>query len=560
MRSHSILSILALVGLAIVALIPRLILALQLDVVTDEVVYLFAGKVYMPLLTHLNIGSSQWLLNKEHPPLAKFFMGFCIELNRVLGNHISELLAGRLPSIVMGTILVLAIYWLGRAPFGRKVALIAAFALALSPWLCYFSALAYLDMTMTAFVTLAYLVLWHALRRPWLFVVMALFVGLGVDSKYPAALVIPAIVLFTAYYYFLLRPTMPVEQRSALPWGWWGAAVVVAPLAFFVADPAIWPSPVSRLLSSFRFEETHSSNGHLTFLAGQVLTHVPKWTIVYMIFTKMSAFLTIPAAFFVIFAVVMLVRYHLRKAKFDHMQAASYAYLVIWLVCILVAFSFLNIAVGSHYYLPLAPSVALAGVAGLALILQFVADLVWKKAQHLEHDDADTVDAASGVTARATTLKFAPYVVIPTVLLALLAIGPHLLGVSTVYAAEGYTTEFFNNNENTRLQVAYPGYRDALQWLVSARHTNAKVGLIATKGTLDGYSPTTNWFTYNKDLIGRFQLSEVLPTASNYQGYDYLVWPKHLVQRGYPLPPHAHIIHVVSGGNTIYCYILVIGT
>ncbi len=45
------------VGLALVAFIPRLLLALQLDVVTDEVVYIFGGKVYLPLLAHFDIGS-----------------------------------------------------------------------------------------------------------------------------------------------------------------------------------------------------------------------------------------------------------------------------------------------------------------------------------------------------------------------------------------------------------------------------------------------------------------------------------------------------------------------
>ena len=63
--------LLFLLGAIIAALIPLIILALQLDVITDEVVYLFEGKVYLPLLKHLDVGSNSWTqsrYNYEHPP------------------------------------------------------------------------------------------------------------------------------------------------------------------------------------------------------------------------------------------------------------------------------------------------------------------------------------------------------------------------------------------------------------------------------------------------------------------------------------------------------------
>lgn len=612
-RSIPSLSVLALIGLIIVALIPRLILALQLDIVTDEVVYLWGGKVYLPLITHLNFGSELWnTANYEHPPLVKILIGICIELNNVLGHPLAELLAGRLPSILMGTILVLAVYWLGRKPFGHTIALIAALALAVSPWLVYFSAIAYLDMTMAAFITMAYLLLWHATRRPWLFPIVAILVGLGAASKYPAVFVVPGIVLYTAYYYFLLRPMMPVEQRPALPWRWWIATVVIAPLSFLIVDPAIWASPIGRLLHSFAFETAHSANGHPIYIAGETLTHVPKWTIAYMVFTKMSAFLTIPAVFFVIFVLILLVRFHLRKARLDISRAASYAYLVIWFISILGMFSLLNIAVGSHYYLPLAPSLAIAGVSGLAVIINYLASLaslVWKKSpitdeatevspssdattdnlaettpdptsdavdkndpaiapDEVSEDSFNKISAAPGAQHNKKTVN--PRVLIPTLLLAILAIVPGLIGVATVHGAEGYTNEFFNNDENTQMQVAYPDYREALLWIETKTSDHDQIGLIGS--ALNGYSTNSNWFYYNADLTKRFDLYQIDPTntstkssnAVNLQrlnklaagDYSYLVWPKDVLQRGNAWPAQYQLVHTIMGGNTIYCYIL----
>ena len=43
--------------------------------------------------------------------------------------------------------------------------------------------------------------------------------------------------------------------------------------------------------------------------------------------------------------------------------------------------------------------------------------------------------------------------------------------------AEGYSSEPFDG-ENAALQVAYPGYRDALQWLSEHTHGTASIGLL----------------------------------------------------------------------------------
>ncbi|MDQ2884906.1 MAG: glycosyltransferase family 39 protein [Chloroflexota bacterium] len=538
--------------LALVALIPRIILAGQLDVVTDEVVYILGGKIYLPLLAHLKIGASGWMFNYEHPPFVKLLIGLVLVFNSALGHPLGELFAARVPSIICGTLLVVALYALGRGPVGRATALLAALCLAVSPWLVYFSALAYLDMTMTALITVAYLLLWYAIRRPWLYLVVGALIGLATASKYTASLAIPGIVLFIAYYYLALRPRLPAEQRPAWPWKWWVGAIILAPIAFLAVDPAIWPQPISLLHHSFDFEFNHSINGHLTFLAGTYSLHVPHWAILYIIFTKMSAFVTIPAAFFCVFALVQLVRFHLRKGNVQVEEATALGFLFIWLIAILSMFSLLNIVVGTHYHLPLAPPVALAGAAGLAVILRYRRGSLFAKDKIQATTDEVQREPAKGTG----KIRINPRAAGVLALMALLLIGSHLFGLITVRDAEGYTNEFFPN-ENNALQVAYPGYRDAVQWIATQDSTPAHIGLVALPGTLNGDASAVSWFTYNQDLPKRFTLTEVHPTDKNFSA-DYLVWPMHLVQRGYAIPAnwHAHIIHIVMGGQTVYCYIL----
>jgi len=548
-RSTSI-ELIAVICLALAALVPRLLLALQLDMVTDEVVYIPGGKIYFPLLTHLNIGASQWAYNYEHPPFVKLLIGLSLSLNAAFGHPLSELLTARIPSIIMGTLLIVALYWLGKAPFGRVVALVAALSLAVSPWLVYFSALAYLDMTMTALITVASLLIWHAIQRPWLYLLAALLIGLGADSKYTAVFVVPGMVLFTAHYFFIIRPHIPTEQRPRIPWLWWLAAIIVAPLTFLITDPAIWPHPLSLLLYSFSFEWNHSYNGHLTFIAGRYDAHVPHWAILYVLIAKISAFVTIPSALFCILAPIQLVLFH--RGKITAAEATAISFLCIWLVSMLGMFSLLTIMVGTHYYLPLAAPVALAGASGLALLLRY------RRGSLLENSRRGLIHYAHIHHARVADYKVSviPYGTLIVALLASALVIPHLIGLTSVYAAEGYTSEFFPN-ENAALQVAYPGYREAVQWIAANTHGTTRIGLVALLGTLSGGSDSESWYSYNRNLPARLHLTEAHPGEAQYQ-YDYLIWPMHLVQRGYAIPAswHARIVHVVMGGSTVYCYVL----
>ncbi|MBI3287420.1 MAG: glycosyltransferase family 39 protein [Chloroflexi bacterium] len=68
-------------------------------------------------------------------------------------------------SVVAGTLTVLATYFLGRALFGRRVALVAAALSALSPFQVYYSQEARMYIWVTLWGVLGLLALWHTLRR-----------------------------------------------------------------------------------------------------------------------------------------------------------------------------------------------------------------------------------------------------------------------------------------------------------------------------------------------------------------------------------------------------------
>lgn len=138
----------------------------------------------------------------------------------------------------------------------------------------------------------------------------------------------------------------------------------------------------------------------------------------------------------------------------------------------------------------------------------------------------------------------------------IILIVPHLLGLLTIPEAEGYTSTFFPG-ENQSLQVAYAGYREGVQWLVTDTQGVQRIGLVALPETLDRGDAQISWFAYNSNVPQQFYIQEAHPTDTTFP-YNYLIWPMHLVQRGYQPPPawKQHIVHTITGGETTYCYII----
>lgn len=232
---------------------------------------------------------------------------------------------------------------------------------------------------------------------------------------------------------------------------------------------------------------------------------------------------------------------------------SSTALLMIWLVSSLGMFSLLDIAVGTHYFLPVAPPLALAGAVGMVQLLRWLAQCnpeMYKRYLLVPERSKD-----GPLIPRRWLLKGFRGLLAPVLLVTILVV-PHASGLLTVYGAEGYSSELFNG-EDAVLQVAYPGYREAIEWL--EQHTNgpATIGLVALNNTLENSDSSVSWFRYNSNLPKRFKLTEVHPGDYNF-AYDYVIWPMHLQQRGYTIPARwqQHLVHTITGGKTIYCSIL----
>lgn len=518
--------------LALVTLLPRLALVRSLDLITDESVYIPTGINDLRLLRAGQMHDPYWQVNYEAPALPKITMGLGAQYGSQHFGAQGWLFGARMPGVLLILLTLVLAYFLARPIFGRYGAALGALTLALSPWLAYFNAIAYLDTYLLCFMTLAALLSWHAARRPWLWPLVGVLGGLAFGSKYTAAFVALPIVL-----YLLFHSAFIARRRPA-----WQAALMlpVGLLTVYIVDPAIWVDPLTRMWTSIRFQYNHAAVGHEAFWNGAVWTHVPPGIAIYILLAKVSLFVTIPALLALPWTVWRLARaLRARRPLTEVDDTAVFA--LLWFGGLAPFFASLNIIVGAHYVLPLAPPVAF--IAGWA----YTAGARWltpHASDWLQSALAGRVAISAPVARRVTSISFAGMIALAMLL-------PHAVGLLTVNQAEGYTAEWLNG-ENASLQVAYPAYADAVQWVAAHSTGRTTVTLVmGDRGALD------YWMGVRQTIFPQ-RIRLIVGVPKRFPHSEYIIWPEHLKQRRFPLPANFDhmIVARIQGGSTTYCYVL----
>ena len=533
------------------AWLPRISLVHSLDLVTDESVYIPTGLADQAMLKSgalhnpYWLTNPYWLVNFEAPSFPKLIMGE----GSLYGIHNlgaqGWLIGARLPGVWLFIATLVLAYFLARPIFGRLGATIGALALALSPWLAFFNSIAYLDTYLLCFMTLAALLAWHAARHPWLWLLVGWLGGLAFASKYTAAFVAVPITAYLLYYSLAVTRRRPPWQAALM--------LPIGLLTVYIFDPAIWVDPFNRLWNSILFQYNHASNGHDAFWNGVVGYHVAPGVGVYILLAKVSLFITIPALLALVWIIWRLARVIRQRLPLtQHDDAAVFA--LVWLGGMLPIFASLNIIVGAHYVLPLAPPVMFTAGWAYASVARWLRPrlIPWTQ-QRIVRPLGRLITPASArplpISAEAATRGAITAVF--TLLIALAMLLPSTIGLLTVNQAEGYTAEWLHG-ENGSLQVAYPAYADAINWIVAHSEGRTTVTLVmSNKGALD------EWLGTRQTLFPQ-RIRIAVGTPDNFPHSEYLIWPEHLVQRQFPRPANFDqlIVDRIQGGATTYCYIL----
>ncbi|MBI3984692.1 MAG: glycosyltransferase family 39 protein, partial [Candidatus Levybacteria bacterium] len=114
--------------------------------------------------------------------------------------------AVRFPSAVFGVISVIAVFFLTREIFEKHkyrdyISLVSAFLMAISPWSLQFSRVGFESNVAGSFNILTVLFFVKAIKKPWLFILSAVFAGLSIyiyqsEKVFTPLLVITLLLIF----------------------------------------------------------------------------------------------------------------------------------------------------------------------------------------------------------------------------------------------------------------------------------------------------------------------------------------------------------------------------
>lgn len=230
-------------------------------------------------------GSETWedgYLTRGQPPLGSVVMGLGLTLqgrdttttrNRELYdfNHAqswnrlqgripaqADIDAGRRTNAVIGALLGMVVFWIGRRLVNRVAGVFGALLLIVHPLHVYLSSLAGSDALLALLVALAALVAIHLSVRPsWLTsTLLGILLGLGAATKLS-----PLMLAFLAagVGVVLLLNGKPwqserVEAKQTQDLGWMLLTTPLVAFATFVAIyPYLWPEPLARTKTLFTF-------------------------------------------------------------------------------------------------------------------------------------------------------------------------------------------------------------------------------------------------------------------------------------------------------------------
>jgi 4-amino-4-deoxy-L-arabinose transferase-like glycosyltransferase len=265
----------------------------------DEPVTVASGIYYIHNLEVLNFGPDVWAQNMEHPPVAKYIYGVANLIFNGDGFSYNTYVAAKAASALMGALTCVLTFLIGRELYDRRVGLLAAFILALTPVFLAHTQIAAIDAPIAFFFTLTMFLFIIAMRRNSLpyYGASAISLALLVSTKFNGILILPVMAIL----YLLYRREHPLSvkkvkmkgsarsggDRSLMdaikpyvsPISLIGYCLVVV-LIFFMLWPWLWSDTISHIGMTLNHWETTPEDFFLGTVQAAPLYYYPVYFLV----------------------------------------------------------------------------------------------------------------------------------------------------------------------------------------------------------------------------------------------------------------------------------------
>ena len=389
----------------------------------DEITYIEAGRLYVSSLAEGKF-FSPWWFNFEHPALAKYMIGLSTSL-----LPLPTYVAARIPSVVLGSLTCVIVYFLGKKLFGERTGLISSLLLAFNVRSIIGSKEAMLEAPLTFFTVLSLLLLYSSLQRnsmrKWL--LSGVSFGLAMACKFSAIF----LTLNCLLYVFFRKRKKREASFLCLTW------LAVGVLVFYLIQPRFWLDPVGALWESAGLYWRRAQRGRWydTYFMGETYDVPPLYYLVVVMMAEANPFETIT----MLSGLLLLLSSIINKR-----WTRGTVFLCLMILSPFVYLSFIPLRL-SHYLVMCMP--------GMMLLAAYGAGIAFKPTSRIR--------------------EFAA-----TFLLSILLVS------SIGSVLESYPSLFYYNpiigRENYTYLIGHPGggVQEAVEWIRQNVPENARIGLI----------------------------------------------------------------------------------
>ena len=236
-------------SLFVFAFIPRYV-GLGTSIVADEQLWIRRSISFLKSLIDLKL---QGTSITGHPGVTTMWLGsLSIGISKFVHGYkeLADLLfAAQLPMAIATSLTVVTLYFMIRAVFNEKIAILSAITITLDPFFLAFSRIMHLDALLTSLMTLSLFSFLVFFKRPnvrKMLVASGVFAGLALLTKVPAAFLFPFVLmlLFSSFIHTTLSsPSSAPKEIKGLSATYliWCATALCTIVALW---PAMWLDPL----------------------------------------------------------------------------------------------------------------------------------------------------------------------------------------------------------------------------------------------------------------------------------------------------------------------------
>jgi 4-amino-4-deoxy-L-arabinose transferase-like glycosyltransferase len=327
----------------------------------DEPIYLEAGREYFKALGAGKFEQEFWDLNKEHPPMTKYVLGFADWVGRDafgLGEKVKDkYVPVRVMSVLLSLGSILGAYMLARFYLSKPQALLASLIVGLMPIFIGYSRLSGHEMVVTFFVVWCwYFYLRYKIKNRssawWL---MNLFAILAFASRFNAVLAIFPIWLWE--FFMLFKKNNPKTFLTEI------SKLVFLPVSMWVGIYLIWPYWWTDTWNSIHKTLGHWGGDPKELFLGQVQT-APIWYYLVYFWAQTPTLILMLGAIGLIYILVKIYRNQDKEFR------GKYIFLLGMFLCWFL-WSFASIKQGGlRYILPVYIPFGILSVIGVDLVMK----------------------------------------------------------------------------------------------------------------------------------------------------------------------------------------------